>query len=273
MLFFPNCKINLGLYVTEKRSDGFHNIETVFYPINWCDALEVIESEGAERALTFSFSGLPVIGKVEDNIIYKAWELIVKKHVLPSIKVHLHKNIPMGAGLGGGSADAAFFIQLLDRKFQLGMHMQEKMELASSLGSDCAFFLENKAVLAKGKGNDFSDIKVDLSKYYILVVHPGIHSDTRRAYSQINPGKPSIELLRIIENEPISNWSKLLVNDFEQPVIEAHPRIGELKQNLYDMGAIYVSMSGSGSAVFGIYEQLPRINFASNYSYHLQVPG
>ena len=216
MLVFPNCKINLGLNVTKKRSDGFHDIETVFYPVNWCDALEVIENKSPTQEFEFSQSGLIISGKPEDNLIYKAYKLITEKHPVPPIKVHLHKNLPMGAGLGGGSADAAFFITMLNDKFKLGLSYSEEHEIASKLGSDCSFFIKNSAVMAKGKGDEFSDITVNLSKYYILLVFPQINSNTKEAYDGIIPKTPKIDLKTIIEKVPINEWESCLFNDFEK---------------------------------------------------------
>jgi 4-diphosphocytidyl-2-C-methyl-D-erythritol kinase len=272
MLLFPNCKINLGLHVTQKRNDGFHNIETVFYPINWCDALEMIENFEAKAPIMFTSTGLNINGDIRDNLIYKAWQLISAIKPLPPIKVHLHKNLPMGAGLGGGSADAAFFINMLNQKFELNFSVEEKIEIASKLGSDCAFFIENKPVLAKEKGNVFSEIKVDLSQYYILVVYPGIHSNTKDAYQNLTPKIPLNNLKSIIETKPIVEWKDLLVNDFEASIFKIYPQINELKQLLYQSGAIYASLSGSGSAVFGIFDEKPDLALKKDFEYFLQKP-
>lgn len=272
MLVFPNCKINLGLNVTKKRNDGFHDIETVFYPVNWCDALEIIENKSSNQEFEFSQSGLLISGKTEDNLIYKAWKLITDKFSVPPIKVHLHKNLPMGAGLGGGSADAAFFITILNDKFKLGLSYSNQHEIASKLGSDCSFFIKNKAVLAKGKGDEFSDITVNLSKYYVLLVFPQINSNTKEAYNGIIPKTPKIDLKTIIEKVPINEWESCLFNDFEETIFIKYPEIKNLKKQLYNNGALYASMSGSGSSVFGIFEKEPEINFNSNYRFHLQTP-
>ena len=273
MLVFPNCKINLGLNVTKKRSDGFHDIETVFYPVNWCDALEVIENKSPTQEFEFSQSGLIISGKPEDNLIYKAYKLITANHSIPPIKVHLHKNLPMGAGLGGGSADAAFFITMLNNKFKLGLSYSEEHELASKLGSDCSFFIKNKAVIAKGRGDEFTDITVNLSKYFILLVFPQINSNTKEAYDGIIPKTPKKELKTIIEKVPINEWESCLFNDFEETIFVKYPEIKNLKELLYNNGALYASMSGSGSSVFGIFENEPLINFNLNYRYHLQTPS
>jgi len=272
MLVFPNCKVNLGLHVVAKRPDGFHNIETVFYPLNWCDALEVIENSRPKEAFTYSQSGIPIAGAPEQNLIYKAWELISEEKDLPPVKVHLHKNIPMGAGLGGGSSDAAFFINLLNEQFDLGFTVAEKIRLASQLGSDCAFFINNRPVFAQGKGNEFSDSTIDLSSYYILAVYPAIHSNTKDAYEGLSPKIPKHDLASVITTHKIKEWKHSLVNDFESSLFKKYPEIKLLKENLYQSGAVYVSMSGSGSAVFGIFEHEPVLNFSSAFNYYLQKP-
>jgi 4-diphosphocytidyl-2-C-methyl-D-erythritol kinase len=273
MLVFPNCKINLGLNITKKRLDGFHDIETVFYPVNWCDALEVIENKGQSEPFIFSESGLLIAGKKEDNLIYKAWKLISEIKPIPPIKVHLHKNLPMGAGLGGGSSDAAFFINLADEKFHLGLNYEEKSTIASKLGSDCSFFLKDLPVLAKGKGNEFSSIKVDLSNYYILIVHPNIHSNTKNAYDGIVPKIPQNDLRTVIEDQPITEWKNNLFNAFEETVFIKYPEIKTLKDYFYANGAIYACMSGSGSSVFGVFKNEPKLNLDPNYKFYLQTPA
>ncbi len=273
MLVFPNCKINLGLNITKKRGDGFHDIETVFYPVNWCDALEVIEVKGQSDPFVFSESGLIINGKKEDNLIFKAWKLITELKAIPPIKVHLHKNLPMGAGLGGGSSDAAFFINLVDKKFNLGLSYLEKSHLASKLGSDCSFFINNEPVLAIGKGNEFFPISIDLSNYYILVVYPNIHSNTKEAYEGIIPKTPKNDLRFIIESKPIKEWKNYLINDFEETVFIKHPKIKTLRDSFYQNEALYACMSGSGSSVFGIFEKEPTLKFDQDYKFYLQTPS
>lgn len=271
MLDFSPCKINLGLHVIEKRTDGFHNIETVFYPIGWADAIEIIESTDSQ-AFNISFSGLSIEGDIKDNLIYKAYLLLKESYQIPHIKVHLHKNIPMGAGLGGGSSDAATFINLIDQKFNLTIPLSKKLEIARKLGSDCAFFIEGKPVFATEKGDVFEPIKTDLSKYYFLIVYPGVHSNTKIAYSGVIPKKPNLSIKDIIEKVPIEKWKDQLINDFEPSVFKAFPVIEELKQKLYNIGAIYACMSGSGSAVFGIFKDEPTIDLPKEFSYFLQEP-
>lgn len=273
MLNFPNCKINLGLHVTEKRADGYHNIETVFYPINWCDVLEIIESTDHTIPFKWSQTGIAISGNTEDNLIYKAWKLINEQVTLPPLKVHLHKTLPMGAGLGGGSSDAAHFINLIDTKFQLNLGSELKLNIASQLGSDCAFFIKNTPIYAGGKGDEFSPILVDLSSYYILLIYPNIHSNTKEAYEGLIPKHPLYNLSHIISNEPITKWKSLLVNDFEPSIFKKYPEIELLKNKLYESGALYASLSGSGSSVFGIFKDQPRLTFTDTYKSFLQKPG
>ncbi|MDF2451240.1 MAG: 4-diphosphocytidyl-2C-methyl-D-erythritol kinase [Bacteroidota bacterium] len=256
MICFPNAKINLGLHVTEKREDGFHNIETVFYPVGWNDALEVVEAKESKHDFNLHLSGLPVSGNVSDNLLYKAYRLIQKTKTLPSLEVYLHKVLPMGAGLGGGSADAAFFINLLNEQFDLKFTETERLNMARQLGSDCAFFIKNKPVLATQKGDVFTDLELDLRHLYIAIIYPNVHSNTKEAYSLVNPQKPLRSLSDIIK-QPIPTWKTELVNDFEKSIFSLYPIVEKTKQDLYDNGAIYASMSGSGSAVFGLFEQEP----------------
>ncbi len=271
MIVFPNCKINLGLNVTEKRPDGYHNIETVFYPVNWCDALEILE--GNEKPFDITLTGLSVAGPIEDNIIFKAWKALSSIKQTPPIKVNLHKVLPMGAGLGGGSSDAAFFLKLANQKFNLGLSNPQLSEIAKTLGADCAFFIENTPVYAVDKGDEFSPVKVDLSAYHLIVVHPGINSNTKEAYAGIKPAKPIRSVKDIVENEPIENWKNLLVNDFEISIFSKYSEVEKLKNSLYEAGAIYACMSGSGSAVFGIFKNKPIIDLTqTGYKYHLVNP-
>lgn len=257
MICFPNAKINLGLHVTEKREDGFHNIETIFYPVGWNDALEVVESKES-KDFNLHLSGLPVSGNVSDNLLYKAYELIQGKKTLPSLEVYLHKVLPMGAGLGGGSADAAFFNNLLNEQFDLKFTETERMDMARQLGSDCAFFIKNKPVLATQKGDVFKDLDLDLSHLYIAIIYPNVHSNTKEAYSLVKPQQLSRSLSEIIQ-QPISTWKNELVNDFEKSIFSLYPVVEKTKNDLYDLGALYASMSGSGSAVFGLFEHKPEM--------------
>lgn len=258
MICFPNAKINLGLSVTEKREDGFHNIETIFYPVGWCDALEIIESTNANKDFNLHLSGLPIHGDLQDNLLYKAYQAIKKIKTVPQIEVYLHKNIPMGAGLGGGSSDAAFFINLLDSTFNLQLTSLEKTTISKTLGSDCAFFIDNKPVFAFNKGDEFKAVNVNLSQYYMAVVYPNVHSNTADAYSLVKPQAPIHSILKSIEY-PINNWKTTLLNDFENSIFTKYPIVSQTKHDLYTCGALYACMSGSGSAVFGIFENEPDI--------------
>ncbi len=250
MICFPNCKINLGLFVTEKRADGFHNIETIFYPVPLCDILEVVESSKNE----FTVSGNKIQGNKESNLCLKAYDILQKKFKLPPVKIHLHKVIPTGAGLGGGSSNSAFMIKLLNDLFSINLKVGQMQEIAVSLGSDCAFFIENKTAFATNKGNVFNKINLDLSGYYLLIVKPDIHISTPEAYSFIKPKKSSFSLANI-DVAKIHEWKNYIKNDFENVVFTKFPEIKIIKEKMYQLGAVYASMSGSGSSVFGIFEK------------------
>ena len=252
MIVFPNAKINLGLNVIEKRQDGFHNIESCFLPVPWYDALEVIGSDELE----FNSTGLAIPGK--GNICLEAYDLLKEDFDLPNISIHLHKNIPIGAGLGGGSADGAFMLKLLNDKFSLGLNNQELESYAGRLGSDCPFFIENKPRFVEGTGNEFSDIAIDLEGLWIDIIYPEIHIETKSAYSRLVPAKPKVSLQEILENQPIEKWRQLVTNGFEG---NARARILKLKEELYSKDAIYASMTGSGSAVYGLFSKRPNLSF------------
>jgi len=254
MISFPNAKINLGLHITSKRSDGYHKLESIFYPVQWTDALELIE--GGTNSFEMSFSGLPVPGKLESNLCYKAWQLLKSDFSLPNLKAHLHKVIPMGAGLGGGSSDAAFMLKMINEICDLKISDQQLQKYAAQLGSDCPFFIENKPMIASGRGEILNEVKIDLSNYHIAIVMPPISVGTAEAYSWITPAIPINDLCTTI-NLPIENWKGILINDFEEVVCKHHPIIADIKQQLYNNGAVYSSMSGSGAAVFGIFNSLP----------------
>ncbi len=264
MICFPNAKINLGLHVTEKRTDGFHNIETIFYPVGWNDALEIIETTSSSSEFNLQLSGLPIHGELQDNLLYKAYSFIKEIKKVPQINVYLHKVLPMGAGLGGGSSDAAFFINLLNEQFQLKLSENQKLQVAKKLGSDCAFFINNKPVFAYERGDIFKPIELDLSKYYIALIFPNVHSNTKDAYSLVKPKHPKHSVLEVIQ-QPIETWKTNLVNDFEISIFDKYPIVSTTKQDLYNCGALYACMSGSGSAVFGIFDSEPIINGLSNF--------
>jgi len=252
MIVFPNAKINIGLNITSRRPDGYHNIETVFYPIRIYDALEALPG----KELTFQSSGLDIPGKIEDNLCIKAYHLIGNDYNLPQVNIHLHKHIPIGAGLGGGSADAAFFIRLIDQQFDLGLSTDQKLSYARQLGADCAFFIESKPVFAFEKGDQFETIKLDLSKYHMVLIMPPAHVSTSEAYRGVKPADVKYSLYELIA-EPVKEWKHFIKNDFEESVFKNHPVIRGVKAALYETGALYASMSGSGASVFGIFTQKP----------------
>ncbi|MDX8340857.1 4-(cytidine 5'-diphospho)-2-C-methyl-D-erythritol kinase [Draconibacterium sp. IB214405] len=252
MIIFPNAKINIGLNVVEKRPDGYHNLETIFYPVKLSDALEVIESEET----SFSSSGIEIDAAPENNLVYKAYSLLARDFDLSLVKMHLHKVIPFGAGLGGGSADAAFALKMLNGYFELGLTTVQLENYAARIGADCPFFIQNKPTFAHGIGDQFKPVKLDLSAYEIVVVKPPFSVSTPQAYQNIIPAKADFNLLEI-ENLPIEEWKTVVKNDFEKSVFPQFPEIEKLKNQLYEAGAVYASMSGSGSALFGIFRHLP----------------
>ncbi|MGQ1888991.1 4-(cytidine 5'-diphospho)-2-C-methyl-D-erythritol kinase [Thermophagus sp. OGC60D27] len=265
MVVFPNAKINLGLFVTEKRPDGFHNLETVFIPVpGFNDVLEVIDNKDSKED-SFSSSGINVVENHEDNLVAKALKLLRKDHPIPPLKVHLHKNIPAGAGLGGGSADAAFMLRLLNEQYTLGLSSEELETRASLLGADCAFFIRNQPVAARGTGNIFSPIELPLPGYWMMVVIPPVSLSTPEAYRNITPKQPAQNIETILK-EPVEVWRQQLVNDFEPNAFSKYPELKQIKSDLYDQGALYAAMSGSGSAIFGIFRQKPDISWPKDYS-------
>lgn len=255
MIVFPNAKINIGLNITERRPDGYHNLETVFYPLMIKDALEAVESS----ALTFQSSGIPIPGDEQHNLCLKAYNLLKADFDLPPLSIHLHKHIPIGAGLGGGSADAAFFIKLVNESYNLGLSNETLMNYARQLGADCAFFITNQPVYAYGKGDYFEDVELDLSMYKMVLVMPPVHVSTAQAYGGIKPA-PVEHSLKDLIKKPISEWKQTIRNDFEPHIFEAFPIIAEIKNRLYSSGALYASMSGSGASVFGIFEDTPNLS-------------
>lgn len=255
MITFPNAKINLGLNIIEKRPDGYHNLETIFYPINLQDALEVTRRENGEHEYTLHISGASLDGEPEDNLVVKAYKLLKKDHprMLP-IDVHMYKHIPAGAGLGGGSSDAAHMIKLLNDKFSLGLSTEQMEEYAAQLGADCAFFIRNRPVFATGIGNIFEPIELSLKGYHIILVKPDIFVSTRDAFAEIKPVRPAVSLKEIVK-QPIETWKGNMKNDFEDSVFKKFPEIAAIKDELYDLGAVYAAMSGSGSSVYGIFKE------------------
>ncbi len=269
MVCFPNCKINLGLHILNKREDGFHNLETIFYPVAVKDALEIIPSTAP--AITFTQTGLAVAGLEADNICVKAYQLIKKDFAqLPGVHMHLHKAIPMGAGLGGGSADAAFTLQLLNTQFNLNLSTQQLLHYAAQLGSDCPFFIVNKPCFATGRGEVLEELPLDLSAYKIALINPGIHVNTGLAFGQLHPAMPQKSITQII-TQPIQTWKQELKNDFETPAFAAYPIIKKIKEDLYSLGALYAAMSGSGSTVFGIFNTAVSLQAFSQQGYFARL--
>ena len=271
MITFPNAKINLGLNITEKRPDGYHNLETVFYPVPIEDALEIHvqnncqlpAANGQVQKFSLHQAGLEITGNAADNLVVKAYLMLDKVFDLPPVDIHLYNHIPSGAGLGGGSSDAAFMLKLLNKRFELGLTTEKLEEYAAALGADCAFFINNMPTYAEGIGNLFSPITLSLKDYQILLVKPYIFVSTREAFSLIKPHKPEYSLKETIAL-PVSEWKERLVNDFETSVFPQYPAIGEIKDKLYQKGAIYAAMSGSGSSVFGLFTPgtpLPEADF------------
>jgi 4-diphosphocytidyl-2-C-methyl-D-erythritol kinase len=250
VIVFPNAKINIGLNIIEQRPDGYHNIESCFYPVPWFDALEIIEA----KKFSFISSGIDIPG--DSNICIKVYELLKSDFKLPAISVHLHKNIPIGAGLGGGSADGAFMLKLLNDKFSLELSTKQLQEYASQLGSDCPFFIDNIPCFVEGTGDIFSPISIDLQGLYIVIIYPQIHIDTISAYKNITPSGSTADLKNILETNPIKDWPDQVINVFEK---NSDITILNLKEELFTQGAIYASMTGSGSAVYGLFSESPKI--------------
>lgn len=250
MILFPNAKINLGLHITAKRSDGYHSIETIFYPISLTDALEAVVS----TKTTLKQSGIKLDSLPEENLVLKAYRLMSKKYTIPPLDIYLKKVIPSGAGLGGGSSDAAFMLKMMNDISACGLSDSKLEKMAISIGADCPFFLRNTPMLATGTGTILKPVDLSLKGYTICVVKPPVNVSTKDAYANCTPKKPSFSL-KDLNTYPVSEWKKILTNDFEQGIFKTHPAIGGLKEKLYAMGAEYAAMSGSGSAVFGLFKE------------------
>lgn len=258
MLSFPNAKINLGLNITGKLPDGYHTIETIFYPIGLKDALEFVENP-SDNKTSLVISGCKVSGNLDQNLVLKAYHLLSNDFKLPQLAVYLHKHIPLGAGLGGGSADAAFMLSMLNSNYKLGLSTDELKKYALRLGADCSFFIDNTPSFASGKGEVLNAIKLSLKGYFLVLVKPDVSVETAKAYSLCTPHKPTVSLLDIAE-QPLEEWKGCMKNDFEDPIFKIYPAIAEIKNKLYEKGALYASMSGSGSSVFGIFKQQPELS-------------
>ena len=259
MITFPTAKINIGLQVTERRPDGYHNLDTIFYPIPICDALEVIIAEGVDYDCRLHISGISIEGDTDSNLVVRAYRLLAADYTLPPVDIFLHKHIPTGAGLGGGSSDASYMLRLLNEMFKLGITTKQLEGYATQLGADCPFFITGKPVYATGIGNEFHPIDLNLNGWHILVVKPDVFVSTKEAYSMVTPEMPEVTLDKKIVR-PINEWKETISNDFEKGIFARHPELADIKAKLYSLGAKYAAMSGSGSALFGLFES-PINNF------------
>lgn len=265
MIVFPNAKINIGLNIVAKRPDGYHNIESIFYPIPCTDVLETVITP-TQPALTLVTSGFEIVGNSSDNLITKAYNLLRTDFAqLQGLHVHLHKAIPMGAGLGGGSSDCAFFIQQLNTLYNLQLSTQQLLHYTQQLGSDCSFFVHNSPAYATQRGEVLQPITLNLSGYYLVLIKPNVHVSTAKAYAGAIPS-PSTQLLTELIQCPINTWKETISNDFEASIFAAHPLLNTIKQQLYSQGALYAAMSGSGATVYGLFEK--EINLQPHFSTH-----
>jgi 4-diphosphocytidyl-2-C-methyl-D-erythritol kinase len=263
MLCFPNAKINIGLNIIERRPDHYHNIETIFYPIPLSDILEIIKSKSSHGQKTeFINTGMIIPGDTEGNLCIKAYNLLDEAYGLPPVKIHLHKIIPTGAGLGGGSSDGAFTLTLLNQLFELNLSIEQLINYAARLGSDCPFFIINRPSFGTEKGNMLKNIELSLSGYYFVLIKPLVFISTSAAYKGVKLNKPDQSLDTLVKL-PVIQWKDKIVNDFENSIFPNNPIIKDIKDEFYNAGAIYASMTGSGSALFGIFQAKP--NFRSRF--------
>lgn len=259
MVVFPPAKINIGLQITERRTDGYHNLVSVFYPIALCDVLELVVDENAPPGkVKFHSSGIAVDGNPDNNLVLKAIRIFHDKHPLPGLRVYLHKVIPMGAGLGGGSSDATYTLRITNELMGMPCSDDELFLMALQLGSDCPFFLRNSACFVEGRGERLQNIYLNLSGYYLALINPGVHVSTAQAFAMITPRQPDFNL-KDVEELPPELWQGRVVNDFEDPVMQMFPEISSALQVLNHAGAVYASMSGSGSTVYGIFKTKPQL--------------
>ncbi len=258
MIIFPKAKINLGLRITRKRPDGYHDIETLFYPVSLSDALEFVVSPVPVTKDILTLTGINTGSDPEDNLVIKTLRKLREKYKFPFLKIHLHKIIPVGAGLGGGSSDAAFLLKAINRRFELFIDEDSLKATALEMGSDCPFFIDSAPAFASGRGEILKPSRPVLTGYYILLVNPGIGISTREAFQNCLPENPSTHLLQLIER-PVTEWKGLILNDFETFAFRKYPLIGELKEELYKSGAFFSLMSGSGSTVYGLFSEKPKI--------------
>ncbi len=269
MIVFPNAKINLGLKVLRRRGDGYHDLESIFYPVQLCDMLEILPGDvglnGKKPEIYVSGLRVP---ETSDNLCWQAASLFQERQGTPGVRIHLHKKIPVGSGLGGGSSDASFTLMALNELFACGLDDEMLARFASEIGSDCPFFIFNQPCLASGKGDVLEPLSLSLGGYYLAIVIPELPVPTQEAYRMVRPSEEGPGLREILKLEP-GQWKERLINQFEKPVIEKYPEIGKIKNELYESGAIYASMSGSGSAVYGVFRQSPALSpYLGGFRYH-----
>ncbi len=269
MISFPNAKINLGLEILNRREDGYHNICSLFYPVNWCDVLEIIPAS----KFSFQSSGLTISGNLEENLCVKAYRLLQNQYNLPPVAIHLHKIIPMGAGLGGGSADASFTLMMLNDIFNLNLSPFKLMNFAGQLGSDCAFFVQNTPSLATNKGDDIHPVPFSLAGKHIIIIYANIFISSAKAYANIKPRNKRSHLLEDLNKRPIQEWQQYIVNDFEKNAYEQFPILRKVIFYLHQLGADYISLTGSGSAIYGIFKNKPEIKKSGIDPYFLVWSG
>ena len=265
MYSLPNAKINIGLRILDRRPDGYHNLQTIFYPIPLTDSLEVKEAARLRQPYEFILSGLKVPDDGKENIVVRVFMALKEEFSLPPTSIFLSKHIPTGAGLGGGSSDAAFMMQLLNDNYHLGLTPSDMEQRLAAFGADCPFFVRNKPVFAQGIGNEFIPVDLSLKGMHLALVKPHIHVSTAEAYANVTPCQPQNSLYDQLLNTPVKLWRNVISKDFEPTVFRRHPEVAAIKQTLYDMGATYASMSGSGSAVYGIFTR-PVDNLAKIFS-------
>jgi len=255
MISFPNCKINLGLNILKKREDGYHEVHSLMYPVPICDVLEIIPLANHQSS-KLTLSGNEIAGDLNSNLCWKAYELIKSNHAIPNVHIHLHKLVPMGGGLGGGSANGTYTLTLLNDLFSLNLSVEVLQNYAAQLGSDCAFFVQNQPQFARGRGEVLSLSSLSLKGYYLVLLNDGTHVSTQMAYSGVIPKFPANDLENVILS-PIETWKESLVNDFEASIFKQFPNVAQLKIKLYEKGAVYAAMTGSGSTVFGLFKEKP----------------
>ena len=258
MIYFSPAKINIGLQILNKRTDGYHNIQSVMHPVGLCDILEINTLPSANQTFLFSQSGIRFEGDQQDNLCLQALELFRKETPLPPVQMHLHKQIPVGAGLGGGSSNASTTLLGLNAIADKPLTMKQLAAVAEILGSDCPFFLDPRTMMMEGRGEILTPLFLSVEEIYLVLLFPEIHVSTQDAYAGVNPAIPSQQLKELIK-EPLSRWEELIENDFEKSVFNRYPRLGSLKQELYSSGATFASLSGSGSSLYGIFKEQPSL--------------